>query len=185
VDRFFGSTASLGSVLVLYSFNVLCSCVIVQEGHSVLAHVHDFLPYFWVAAPRGFANTDCHDFANYLNVSISHLFRFDLNVAHPSYVQSIANSASRAVQSVTVAHKRSLWGYKGDPTSPFLKIIISDYKLLARVRDESIFRFVSSFLLLSVQALYVSLREAKCPFVTFSRMLKLHMRAISRTLFDL
>jgi hypothetical protein len=39
-----------------------------QEGHSVLAHVHDFLPYFWVAAPRGFSNADCRDFANYLNV---------------------------------------------------------------------------------------------------------------------
>lgn len=39
-----------------------------QEGHSVLAHVRDFLPYFWVAAPRGFTNADCTPLQAHLNV---------------------------------------------------------------------------------------------------------------------
>lgn len=41
---------------------------VTNEEHSVLAHVHDFLPYFWVAAPRGFSNDMCKDFGIYLNV---------------------------------------------------------------------------------------------------------------------
>lgn len=44
---------------------------VTQEGHSVLAHIRHFLPYFWVAAPRGFTNNDCKDFAVYLNVRYS------------------------------------------------------------------------------------------------------------------
>ena len=43
---------------------------VTEEGHSVLAHVRDFLPYFWVSAPRGFTNNDCKDFGIYLNVSV-------------------------------------------------------------------------------------------------------------------
>lgn len=41
---------------------------VTQEGHSVLAHVTDFHPYLWVAAPRGFTNADCEGFQLYLNV---------------------------------------------------------------------------------------------------------------------
>lgn len=40
----------------------------VQGGNSVLLHVRAFLPYLYVAAPRGFTNADCLDFANDLNV---------------------------------------------------------------------------------------------------------------------
>lgn len=40
-----------------------------KDGHSVLAHVRDFLPYFWIAAPRGFKDADCVPFCDYLNVS--------------------------------------------------------------------------------------------------------------------
>ena len=43
---------------------------VTEEGHSVLCNVKEFLPYFWVAAPKGFRNEDCKDFVNYLNVCI-------------------------------------------------------------------------------------------------------------------
>ncbi|KAL4402294.1 DNA-directed DNA polymerase delta [Malassezia pachydermatis] len=39
-----------------------------QEGHPVLVHVHGFLPYFYVHAPRGFTQATCQDFKNYLNI---------------------------------------------------------------------------------------------------------------------
>ena len=41
----------------------------VQEGHSVLAHITDFLPYFYIAVPRGLMKEDLPGFIGYLNVS--------------------------------------------------------------------------------------------------------------------
>ena len=40
----------------------------VQEGHSVLAIVTDFFPYFYIATPRGFGDDDAEAFARHLNV---------------------------------------------------------------------------------------------------------------------
>lgn len=42
-----------------------------QEGHSVLAHITDFLPYFYVAMPRGFTSEDLTPFMDWINVSLS------------------------------------------------------------------------------------------------------------------
>lgn len=39
-----------------------------QGGNSVLLHVNSFLPYLYIAAPRGFTNEDCREFTNALNV---------------------------------------------------------------------------------------------------------------------
>jgi DNA polymerase delta subunit 1 len=43
----------------------------IQNGNSVLLHVSSFLPYLYVAAPRGFTNDDCRDFSNSLNVRLA------------------------------------------------------------------------------------------------------------------
>lgn len=56
------SEAKFGPVLRVFG--------VTEEGHSVLAHIRDFLPYFWVGAPRGFTNNDCKPFGIYLNVSL-------------------------------------------------------------------------------------------------------------------
>lgn len=40
----------------------------------------------------------------------------------------------RPVHSITVANKRSLWGYKGDSVSPFIKITVGDLKSYPKVR---------------------------------------------------
>jgi len=45
----------------------------VKEGHSVLAHVTGFWPYFFIAVPRGFQNEDIEPFKEDLNVRQSHL----------------------------------------------------------------------------------------------------------------
>ena len=64
--RMFGVTdVSLSPYSSNSSLTIVCS----QDGHSVLMHVLDFLPYFYVAAPRGFLNTDTQTFREYLNVS--------------------------------------------------------------------------------------------------------------------
>jgi DNA polymerase delta subunit 1 len=42
--------------------------VLVKEGHSVLVHVKGFLPYFFIAVPRGFVAEDIQSFMSDLNV---------------------------------------------------------------------------------------------------------------------
>ena len=49
------------------------SLTVLQAGHSVLASVTDFMPYFYVPAPRGFRNEDIDSFLNELNVCYGHL----------------------------------------------------------------------------------------------------------------
>ena len=39
--------------------------------------------------------------------------------------------------STKVQLKKSLWGYKGDTSVPFLKITLVDPKMIPRIRDES------------------------------------------------
>ena len=51
-----------------------------QAGNSVLAHITDFLPYFYVAQPRGFLREDLDPFREYLNVSLYWQFPTSPNV---------------------------------------------------------------------------------------------------------
>ncbi|GAA5869759.1 hypothetical protein JCM1840_000584 [Sporobolomyces johnsonii] len=88
---------------------------VTEAGHSVLMHVQGFLPYLWVAAPRGFVNSDCVPLLEHLNA------------AH--------FNGTRPVRAVSIANKRSLWGYKGDAVSPFIKITVCDTKSYPKVRN--------------------------------------------------
>ncbi len=82
------------------------------EGHSVCAHIHGFLPYFYIHAPRGFTANTCNDFTNHLNV----LF------------------GGRAVHRSEVVSKKSLMGYAGQENVAFIKITISDLRSVPRIR---------------------------------------------------
>lgn len=42
-----------------------------QEGNSVLAHIHGFRPYFYVAAPPGFLNKDLESLKDTINVRLA------------------------------------------------------------------------------------------------------------------
>ena len=77
---------------------------VTAEGYSVCAHVHGFLPYFYIHAPRGFTANTCNDFANHLNV----LF------------------GARTVHNAQVVSKKSLMGYAGQENVAFIKLTISD-----------------------------------------------------------
>ncbi|KAF7770588.1 hypothetical protein Agabi119p4_6562 [Agaricus bisporus var. burnettii] len=85
---------------------------VTQEGHSVMALITDFLPYFYIAVPRGFQDEDMTAFKGYLNQTVG----------------------SNVVQKVEKLAKRTLWGYRGDDKVSFLKLTISDPKSLPRVR---------------------------------------------------
>ncbi|KAG9037465.1 DNA-directed DNA polymerase delta [Tulasnella sp. JGI-2019a] len=99
---------SSGNVLELRLYGVT------EAGHSVLAHVTNFLPYFYIPTPRGFTDDDLSSFRDTIN-----------NQVQPN-----------AVISVKAVKKRSLWGYRGDDMVLFMKITVCDQKVLPKVRDE-------------------------------------------------
>ncbi|KIK07783.1 hypothetical protein K443DRAFT_622150 [Laccaria amethystina LaAM-08-1] len=86
---------------------------VTEVGHTVLAHVTDFPPYFYVGLPRGFQDSDIESFRQYLN--------------------SLTQGCVRRIERVS---KRTLWGYRGDDWVPFLKLIITEPRSLPKVRDE-------------------------------------------------
>ncbi|KZT09911.1 uncharacterized protein LAESUDRAFT_673547 [Laetiporus sulphureus 93-53] len=85
---------------------------VTEAGHSVLAIITDFQPYFYIPAPRGFAESDTWSFEQYLN--------------------NAGNGG--AVRSVEFVKRRSLWGYRGDDWVIFLKITVVDQRSLPRIR---------------------------------------------------
>ncbi|KAF9245286.1 DNA polymerase family B-domain-containing protein [Melanogaster broomeanus] len=90
---------------------------VTEAGHSVLANITDFMPYFYIPVPRGFDNADLNAFADALNQS-----------AGDSYVIAIE-----------IVHKRTLLGYKGDDWIPFMKLTLSNPKFVPK-RGEASFR---------------------------------------------
>lgn len=50
----------------LHELNLTCH----KNGNSVVATVTDYLPYFYVAVPRGFRDEDIEPFKSHLNVSV-------------------------------------------------------------------------------------------------------------------
>ncbi|KAB5594953.1 DNA polymerase type-B family catalytic domain containing protein [Ceratobasidium theobromae] len=101
------------------SGNVLRLFGVTTEGHSVLAHVTHFLPYFYIAMPRGFDPNETRSLMEHLN----------------------GQTITGAVVRIECIQKRSLWSYRlnargMDETSPFLKIILADPRSLPKVRDE-------------------------------------------------
>ncbi|KAI0334514.1 hypothetical protein GY45DRAFT_1318071 [Cubamyces sp. BRFM 1775] len=85
---------------------------VTERGHSVLAHVTDFLPYFYIATPRGFSTDDVEPFVRYLN----------------------GGNPGGPVRQIELVQKRSLWGYRGDDWVSFLKITVADQRSLPRIR---------------------------------------------------
>ncbi|KAI0077717.1 hypothetical protein K474DRAFT_1661299 [Panus rudis PR-1116 ss-1] len=85
---------------------------VTNDGHSVLAHITDFLPYFYVACPRGFLPED-------LNALVTHL-------------NNIGNGG--VVRGTSMVNKKSLMNYRGDQNVPFIKITLADQRSLPKIR---------------------------------------------------
>lgn len=90
------SNQQLRAVLRLYG--------VTRDGNSVLAHVHGFLPYFYVPAPPGFTSSHCD------------VFRHALNGYFPG---------GAIVDSVTLHMKQSIYGYHGPVKQGFLKVAVT------------------------------------------------------------
>ena len=89
---------------------------VTQEGHSVLAHVHGFLPYFYVQAPsESFSDEDCATFRSSLDKALA----------------SDSKGALNAVLIIEVEEKCSIYNFHFNKRHPFLKITLSSPKLLA------------------------------------------------------
>jgi DNA polymerase delta subunit 1 len=101
---------------------------VTQEGNSVLAHIHGFKPYFYVAAPPGFLNNDLDSLKDTINVSVGF---------GESNEQSHVPAAVAPVTNCIILNRKSLWGYRGDENVPFIKITCYDHKSLSRVKDKS------------------------------------------------
>ncbi|KAF8884972.1 DNA polymerase family B-domain-containing protein [Infundibulicybe gibba] len=86
---------------------------VTEAGHSVLANITDFLPYFYVALPRGFDEADLEPFRATLNNRVS---------------------GGGIVERLEIVFKKSIWGYRGDDEVPFIKITVSYPRTLPRVR---------------------------------------------------
>ncbi|TEB29100.1 delta DNA polymerase [Coprinellus micaceus] len=86
---------------------------VTEDGYSVLANITEFLPYFYIAVPRGFTNEDIEPFRSHLNT------------------KDLGNNLVRKIEKVS---KRTLWGYLGDDWMPFLKITVVEPKDLPKVR---------------------------------------------------
>ncbi|KAN0088533.1 DNA polymerase family B domain containing protein [Tylopilus felleus] len=85
---------------------------VTEAGNSVLANVTGFMPYFYVPVPRGFDDTELDAFMDALNKS----------------------AGGNYVLNVETVKRRSLWGYLGDDWIPFMKLTISEPKVLPKVR---------------------------------------------------
>ncbi|KAG8846662.1 DNA-directed DNA polymerase delta [Serendipita sp. 411] len=85
---------------------------ITEEGNSVLVHISGYLPYFYVAAPRGLQDEDLVPLRHFIN----------------------QNTEENAIVDIEIVMKKSLWGYRGDHDVPFLKIILSNPKMVPKVR---------------------------------------------------
>lgn len=103
-----------------------------------MANITGFLPYFYVAQPRGFREEDLEPFRRHLNVCFGLPYQIICNL-HVAQGLIPGPGDTEAVVSVELVSKRSLWQYRGDDWIPFIKLTIVNPKTLPKVRDEYLF----------------------------------------------
>ncbi|KAK4157215.1 DNA polymerase family B-domain-containing protein [Chaetomidium leptoderma] len=87
---------------------------VTASGNSVLLHVKDFKHYLYVAAPVSFTADDCPNFHAYLETQLA------IN--------------TRAIHSVSLTMRENIYGFQGNIQNPYLKITVTDPKLIHKVR---------------------------------------------------
>jgi DNA polymerase delta subunit 1 len=97
----------------------------------VVATVTDFLPYFYIAVPRGFRDDDIEPFKSYLNVCI-----FLIHHVATDDLQAQSVFESNLILKIEKIFKKTLMGYRGDEDLPFLKFTLTSPKNVPTVRDK-------------------------------------------------
>jgi DNA polymerase delta subunit 1 len=87
---------------------------VTSHGNSVLLHVKDFKHYLYVAAPVSFTAEDCPKYRAYLETQVA---------MHQT-----------AIDSVTMTMRENIYGFQGNIQNPYLKITVTDPKLINKVR---------------------------------------------------
>ncbi|KAG9194867.1 hypothetical protein G6011_04902 [Alternaria panax] len=91
---------------------------VTETGHSVLIHVTGFQHYFYVAAPLNFHKEDCEPYKIFLE----------------SECQKSFNQHSAVIASVQMCMRENILRFQGNQKSPYLKITVTDPKMINRVR---------------------------------------------------
>ncbi|RXG74084.1 DNA polymerase delta catalytic subunit [Armadillidium vulgare] len=87
-------------------------------GNSVCAHVHGFFPYFYVTCPIGFKDKHILPFKESLNSAV--------------LADSRAGKDLReAILGAEVVYKESIYNYHGQKKAPFIKITVTQQRLIA------------------------------------------------------
>ena len=86
-----------------------------EYGNSVLLHVTDFKHYLYVPAPVSFQQKDC--------------------AAYKAYLETQIAQHQPAIHSVSVVMRESIYGFRGNVQSPYLKITVTDPKFIGKVRS--------------------------------------------------
>ena len=92
---------------------------ITMEGNSVCAHIHGFLPYFYVPAPsESFTNENCNSLRRLLNDAVL------------GDMRSNKDGITQAVYAVELCSKCSMLGFHFNRLFSFLKITVATPKLV-------------------------------------------------------
>eukprot|EP00039_Didymoeca_costata_P030835 m.31646 g.31646 ORF g.31646 m.31646 type:complete len:1080 (+) comp8334_c0_seq1:529-3768(+) len=95
---------------------------VTSEGYSVMCHVHGFAPYFYCPAPTGFEESMCDS------------VRRELDKLVMADLFSTQKDIKIAVLAIDLCMKESIYKFHGNKKLPFLRITVSQHKLIGKAK---------------------------------------------------